>query len=349
MCIRDSLKGMLVKDWSINGLNIVGLFCISILILYLAMNFTYNQSPFPIGFDSRNFYMNISKQVALKEGLIYGFRPYNWAILMSMGFVIFKSTAVGLSLSFYGYILSLFAIFHLGARRLKINPNHVLLAMLVLTASPAITNQLYVELKTDFGLLFFQILTVSFFLSFVSSDRCKAYMRSTQIEKAKLKALSPYLIILGLFVGFGLGIKMTNMFLLFSIIICLFWLFNDDKILTSGVILLTLALFMIVRLDDLSGVRLYHLGLNSILMVLLGSGVVAMGYSLYRNRNAVFKPFVLVCCIGLISMTTMSPWLIKNFNETRSLSPKTLLNGAPAGPDININTLHNNYINSLDN
>ena len=273
---------------------------------------------------------------------IYGFRPYNWSLLISTGYVLFESNPVALSISFYGYILSLFAMYHLGSKTLKLNPNIILFVMLLFTVSPAITNQLHIELKTDLGLLFFQLMTLSLFLQYIS--------KHSDEENAKVLFLNfnSKLLFIGALVGFGLGIKMTNLFLLFALIICLFWIKSKSIISTLGVVSLTMALFILVRLDDLSGVRIYHLGLNYLMGACAILGVLLLGRGLLNDRVAIVNSVKNVFVIGMVAGLVLLPWLVKNYNETKSLHPQVLLNGATMGPDINFQLLHRNYINSQE-
>ena len=339
--VLPALRGITVKGWSIDGLNGAGFFCLLVLIAYVTLNFAYTQSPFPVGFDSRNFYMNIAHQVADSNGLVFGYRPYNWELLIATGYTFFDTSPVALSVSFYGYILTLFAMFYFGVKTLKLNPNMVLFCMLLFTAAPAMTNQLFIELKTDFGLLFIQLITLSIFLNV-----CKDVMSSTKVDKSFRQRILPFAL-LGILVGFGLGIKMTNMFLLFALIISLFWMLTDHIIATFGVILLTMALFILVRLDDLSGVRAYHLDLNTVFLAAFTIGAGLLVWAFIKQRAQVMKGVRLVTVMGVFSVLTLSPWLIKNFNETQSIHPKTLLNGAPIGPGVDMSTLQQNYLKSL--
>lgn len=339
-------KGLTIKSWDLKGLNVFGGICLSLLTFYIALNFAYDQAPFPIGFDTRNFYMNISQQLAQNEGLIYGYRPYNWALIISMGFSLFESSPVPLSISLYGYILALFAMFHLGTRGFKVSPNKVLFAMLLFTVTPAVTNQLFIELKTDMGLFFFQLVAIALFLRYVGSKTFISFISKDPEAVFTKKSLYGPMVLLGLMVGFGLGIKMTNMFLLFSMIICLFWILNENYLLTAAVILLTMALFILVRLDDLSGVRNYHLGLDKLFLVLAGVGVLMLGFSFFKLGRKLVPTVMLVAVMGVSSILPLSPWLVKNFNETRSLNPKNLLNGATPGPGLNFDVVNRNYINS---
>lgn len=331
------LKASTIKPITIDNIGFVGLFSAMILLFYLVINFSYTQAPFPVGFDTRNLYMNISQQVAESNGLIYGYRPYNWELMMATGFVLFKSAPVPLSISFYGYVLAIFAMFHLGTKSLKLNPNNIIFFILLFTVSPAISNQLYIELKTDFALLFYQFIATIVFLSAVKE------IDTTDVVRGKMFQLFA---ILGVLIGFGLGIKMTNMFLLFTLVIALFWLLVDDIIATASIVLLTMALFILVKLDNLSGVRIYHLGLNYVLIGCVTFGAVLFVWAFIRSRDKILRCIKMLSITGVFAFVTLAPWLVKNYNETKSLNPQILLNGASAEPTITIQSLQQNYRNT---
>lgn len=347
--IIPATKGLLIKEWTFKDLNLVGALCIHFLIFYTALNFAYVQAPFPIGFDARNFYMNISQQLALSEGLIYGYRPYNWSLLIAMGFVLFDDAPVALSISLYGYLLTLFAMYQLGTQRLRLGTNKVLFGMLFFTVTPAVSNQLFIELKTDMALLFFQLIAISLFLKYINTASFKAVLDQKVGIKSidKNKFLGP-VAVLGIIVGFGMGIKLTNMFMLFSLIICFFWIMNESFVLTTAVINLTLGLFVLVGLDNISGIRDYHLGLDYLTGVFFLSGFSLLGYALYKDFKSIAPTLVIVITMGLFSTMSLFPWVLKNYSETRSLNPSVLLNGGTPGPDLNIYILNQNYLNSKE-
>jgi len=343
--IPDLLKSLLVREHKIKGINYLGLFSISLILLFLGLNFAYSQSPFPIGFDSRNFYMNIARQVSMSEALIYGYRPYSWALIMSLGYTVFNSSAVAVSISFYGYILALFVMYRLATKGIKLGVNKSLFAMLILTVSPAITNQLYIEHKTDLGLLFFQLLAVLYFVSIFKMKSFAKVWKSKEYIVKELKSQWPKLLVLGLFLGFGLSIKMTNLFLVFSLFLCLIWLVGESFKLVIGSFLLTITIFYFAGLDDLSGLQKYHLGLSSIILVAFLVGIGLIVYSFIKSRIKTINSIVLVGLIGLFSLVPLAPWLVKNIIETGSLRPSSILNGAKPGPNLDFKTIDENYKN----
>ena len=326
------------ESYNVSPLNVLGL-CSSVIVLfYLTMNFVYIQAPFPVGFDSRNFYMNIARLVSINESLVFGYKPYNWALIISLGYKVFDSSAVALSLSFYGYLLSFYAYIKLGTKYLKLDLNVILFLGLLITVSPAITNQLYVELKTDFGLLFFQIIAIILFCQLIKN------LRVSNIEKFKSSIIQSkaFVILLGVILGFGIGIKLTNIFLIFSLLLAFVWIVSRNILFVIGCSLATIALFILAGMDDMSGLSQYHdnLLVFAILLMVVGIGMI-IKFAFQEYKTALMS-LLFASSLGLVTMLSLSPWLLKNAIETNSLNPSVVLNGAYPGPGYNLYDLMKN-------
>ena len=318
------------------------------VMFFLCINFAHTHSPFPVGFDSRNFYMNVARQVSLKEGLIFGHRPYNWSLIISLGYSIFKSSAIAVSISFYGFILSCFAIYQLGKKALGIKNDYVLFVLLLITITPAISNQLYIELKTDMGLLFYQTISILYLIKLFKSKGFNKFLKMDSVVKFRMKGNLLKVCLLGLFLGFGLSIKMTNMFLVFAIVVCIYWLFSESNKVILSVVSLTSLVFIIAGLDNLTGLNEYHLGMTTLKVVLVLIFLITLILVLLRGRKVqALNATIVAIWLGVFSIVPLSPWIIKNYSDTKSLNPAVLLNGAFVGPDINLNTIDQNYRKSL--
>lgn len=345
------LYNILFKEIELKGLSIWGSAVLCFTLFFLCMNFAHLHAPFPVGFDSRNFYMNIARQVSLSEGLIYGFRPYNWSLLISLAYALFGSSSLAVSVSFLGFILSAVAIFHLGTKAFKINLNNVLLGLLILTVTPAITNQLYIELKTDMGLLFFQCLAVLFFVRTMLSKGFNKILKSDDrlaLNPFKLTGNISKIVVLGLFLGFGLSIKLTNMFLVFAMVICLFWIISENKWVISAIVFVTILVFMLAGLDKLTGLHEYHLGRTALIVALSIISLITVTISFLKAKIKVVNGVIITTALALFTAVPLLPWMVKNYNDTKSFHPSSLLNGAAAGAKVNLNSLHTNYIKSLE-
>jgi len=308
-----------------NKINPLGAFLLYLLISYLVINFISVQTPFPDGFDSKNLYINISKLVSDSGSLVSGFRPYNWSLLMSTGFFLYDWVELVIGLSFYGYILSMLVLFHLATNTLKLKVPEVVFSILLVTVSPAITNQLFIEFKVDYGLLFFQLLSVYFFMSFLGKG---FEMQSDQIDSRTRFIV--FALFTGGFLGFGLGIKMINLFLVMTLI-SLVWLSKDEVFGFLGALALTIAAMLIARVDTFSGLNDYHLGVGRLKIILLVCSLVLFGLSYFKNKIAFKRRAVFTILMVFFAGLFLSPWLIKNIVSSENISMQSLISGENKG------------------
>lgn len=321
---------------NISSLTIFGfLFC----LIYLVLNFQTSIGPYPSGFDSRNFYMNISQLISDNNALVEGFQPYNWSLFMSIGFVLFNKVELAMGISFYGVILVLLASYMLGRKVLKLDSSVIFLCFGVFLVTPAITNQMNVELKIDFGLLFFQIMTLFYAIELLS----KLYSPKQETEwKDNVKSVLPLICVIGLLSGFGLGIKMINLFMIFNIVALLWW-DSKNRIGTIGILSFVLLFFLLGGIDTISGLNLYHLSVKYVIGILALMVVGSLAYSFLKHSYTTKLRFSITVIYLFVTGLMIVPWMIKNYSETHSLNPQSILFGKSPGPDLNLNQMMLNY------
>jgi len=319
----DFVMDSFIKPFKIKKENgFWGYFTLLILFYFLVLNLYYIDYPFPVGFDSRNLYMNITKEIGLSQGLIPGNPPYNWSLFLSLGVVIFNRIETSLFLSSFTGVLCLLAIFHLCKRliNLKFFPSTVII--LIIGTLPAFANQFFVELKTDFGLLFFQLVAVNLLLNYLKLYKSN----NSKLSQVEIKLF----IFIGLIIGFSIGIKLLSLLSLFAIFLGLFS-HKGDLQGTIGVFLVMFALVIILGINNISGLGKKHLGNEIFQWIYLSIGSVLMYLSYLKNKIFFIKYVKITWLVGMLSVFTLSPWLIKNYIETRSLSPLKLLSGGSKG------------------
>ncbi len=326
--VLTQLKDFLLKPVDVDKLNFLGFCSIAIAVFLLSVNFLSNQLPFPTGFDSRNFYANISRTLDVSGSLVEGYQPYNWSIFMSLGHIVFHKVEMVLSISFSAFILFLFAFYELAKKHLQIEKNKALFVCAILCATPSIVNQLFIELKVDFGLLFFQAVTLICFFQYYLKDR----------EGKPYKAM----VLIGALLGFGLGIKLINMFMLFTLVGILWWPKRTSFGLI-GILCLSLSFLLLAGIDELSGLKTYHLSPNttSLISALIGLGLLGIGF--IKERKTVVKNLVMTLFLGLGSGVLFAPWMVKNIKESNGFSVKNIVMGATAGPKLNAEKIVGNY------
>ena len=160
--------------------------------------------------------------------------------------------------------------------------------------------------------------------------------------KDSIKKVLPGLMLIGLLCGFGLGIKMINMFLLFSILAMLWWQ-RDNRMSIICILFFTIALFLFAGIDEMSGLRKYHLNVNLLKWGSVALFIVTLSYNLLKHRSETIKKIAYSAAFLCFTGLSFSPWVVKNITETKSLNPKTIMIGGSTGPALNINSMTKNY------
>jgi len=324
--IGPSLKTFIKPIQDHQHINYWGFIIFYLLLIALTINFLSIQSPYPYGFDARNYYMNSTQLIAQSQGLIEGFQPYNWQLLMSLGFILFDSHEVAISISFFAFILCLIAVNDFTKDIFKLDINYRLLIMLLITVTPAFYNQLSIDVKIDFALLFYQIVIVHLFVNLCQAKEWDWKM----------------IVIFALLNGFALGIKFTHLYLMASMIIAYWGVKGGVVGLISGASM-GVGVFLIAKIDEVGGLRQYHLGVGYQQWIVLAIGVGLCVFLAVSEREKWFKLMRFSVLFGAIAIIPMLPWMGKNYVETKSLSPKTLLMGTAPGYKMNLNSFIKNY------
>jgi len=314
------------------------------ILVYLTMNYLYTQAPFPLGFDARNYYVNIAKLISDAGALIAGFQPYSWSLVMSTGYIAFDSPEVTMFISSLGGILCLFAIYEFANRYLKISSNMSLFVVMLFLVSPTVTNHWMIEFKVDLALLFFQMVTLNLSMWWLFEYKKKLDQKSLIVSSFDTKII----IVIGVLLGYGLSIKVLSVFLVYALFLA-FWNFQKDIIGMISVAAIGFGLVLLARLDELSGLREYHLSPNITGGICVALGVAGLIYSFLQSKEkfiGVVKPLVLCSAVMII---TFAPWMYKNYTYTKSLSVMKLVIGEKPSPKVNASTILKNYRDSQKN
>lgn len=313
-----------IKDYK--KINYWGYLTFYILLIAIGINLLSVISPIPHGFDARNYYLNLTQLISENHGLVSGFQPYNWQLFMSSGFVLLKSHEVAILLSFCAYILSLIAINEFGKKIFKLDINYRFLLMCIFTVTPAIYNQLSIDVKIDFALLFFQIVIVHQFFKYLGDENPKF----------------SFLVLISILSGFALGIKFTHLYLIATLVI-VYWTVKAKGLGLLASSSICIGVFLIVKIDDVGGLRQAHLGVDFIQWVIAGIGVGLVIYFFLTQRTKLLGLVRFTLLFALLTSLPIIPWAAKNYVETKSLSPKTLLMGEAPGVKTSFNRMNTIY------
>lgn len=340
--LKNLLWAPLATDKQLNWWGAGSFYLLTVLF---SINFTAVNVPMPAGFDSLTLYANLPRLIGNEHSLIEGFQPYNWSILMSLGYVLFGSTTVSLALSYLGGLLAAFALYALSRKWLKIDANNALLAVLVFSLTPVFTIQSYAELKIDLGLLYISLCILLVMLGYLGRQvspqpAAKPAAAVTGFWKNLLQE-SPEIVWMGLLSGFAIGIKLTTVYFVFSLLAVVWFAFHGGRGFWA-IFLASLFLVLLAKLDDFGGLRQFHLGAGLLQWAALGaSGLLLVGAYL-ANRAGFLKTARHSIIYGVLVLAVFLPWGIKNYSETKSLSPAMLMNGKAASPNINLEILEKN-------
>lgn len=300
------------KDYK--QVNYWGYIAFYILIIALGINLLSVLSPYPYGFDARNYYLNVTQLISQNHGLVTGFQPYNWQLFMSSGFIILDSHEMAILLSFSAFILSLIAINEFSRKIFKLDINYRFLLMCIFTVTPAIYNQLSIDVKIDFALLFFQIVIVHQFFKYLGEEDPKI----------------SFLVLISLLSGFALGIKFTHLYLIATLVI-VYWSVKAGAIGLLASSSISIGVFLIAKIDEVGGLRQAHLGVDFVQWIIAGIGIGLVIYFFFTQRQKLLKIVKFSLLFAVLTSLPVMPWVAKNFVETKSLSPKTLLMGEQPG------------------
>lgn len=315
-----------------------GYFAMYIGLIYSTINFFFVQAPFPLGFDARNYYVNISKLLAESGSLVEGFQPYAWSLLTSVGYIAFYSPEVTLFLSTLGGYITCWGIYELGTRYLKLNKNYALWSTLLFMITPAINNHWIIEFKIDLSLLFIQFAILNLLFHWFFE---KKKTESSTLIKDKNDWM--IVVVIAILMGFSLSIKVLSVFLTYSVFL-LYWLFSRDKMGALGLASIGVSLTLLLKLDEISGLRAYHDLQNTTAIIFILIGVALLSYSIYKNgvklllRNS--KPIVLS---GLIMIGCFSPWLVKNYSESSKKDVISIILGGIPNSELDLGKMLRDY------
>ena len=310
-------------------------FMLYFCLVITTLNFFYTQAPFPLGFDARNYYINISQLLAQNGGLIEGFQPYAWNLIASVGYVAFESPEVTMFLCTLGGFLSCWGIYELSVKYFNIKPNLAILSVLVFLITPAIGNHWVIEFKVDLTLLFIQFAILCLLFYWITKKKEGALI--TQRSDWRI------LLILSILMGFSLSIKLLSVFLTFGIFLVI-WMSQKDRFGTLGIASIGISLPILLRLDEISGLRQYHDHPNRAAYIFILIGIALLGYSIYKHSlEKLIKGLKAIILSGAVMVLCISPWVLKNYHEMPNASIMKIMLGQKPQAKINLSTIQRNY------
>lgn len=323
--------------------NWIGFSSFFLILVFISLILMSNVRPVPFGFDALAIYLNLPNLISQNGGLIEGYSPYYWSIFIALGNVIFGQLEIVIALSVAGGVLSMFAIFEIARKWLDINFSLTIVA--IFYSLPIINYQSFRDVKTDLGLLFILLTAFLVLIKWLSikETTAKIEKKNTLNEKMEIEKTNglfasflseseQLVVILGIFSGMALGIKLTGLIFILAVLT----VFSYQK---GGVIgffaNFALTVFVILIGDLDTSLRAYHFGTDTLKWIMGLIGLIALGYVGYKQKDQLISLIKISAIYLFLVGIIYAPWPVKNFQETGELSIKTLIEGKPTGiPEI---------------
>ena len=302
------------------------LLIILVLTLVLSINFIDNISPLPRGWDGMNQYVNIAKRIEEAQGLITMGGNYYWELFMSLGFIMFDWTTITLNLaSFFPATLTLIGLYVVLRKFLSKSSSLIIASSIYLT--PLYLFHGTEENKVDLANFAMSIIA---FLSLY-----KGLTAESKREKFSFIAIA------GLLAGFCFGIKLTSLILVFTFIILTLYKEFKKTGAIAGIMFSIGALAFANNINFGTTVLLSSSGLKiaGIILLLTSLGLITAKLIKHKGWRPIKAFLILIIFTGL----AFSPWLIKNFSESHTLSTYGLLFGSHPQPTIDYDVFEEDY------
>ena len=290
---------------------------VMVVLIFTAFNLVGSIKVFPLGFDGVVLYQNITKSLLHSQQLISGGQAYSWSLFTSLGPLIFGSMVFSIFLSHIMGVLCMWAMFHLG--RIFLSRSATWIAIVLFYILPAVSFHNFVDEKVDLAFLFVCISIFIFFLKYGDSIQYKFLTKN--------KTSNWFFSLLGLLLGFAMGIKYLGLLLIIGVVSMIIYQWGGIKAYLSSM-LTFLALLFLVKINSFAYISITSIERYMIVGILgfLGIGILVFYYKQFdwtKGFKVIKNIFIIFIATGLSFM----PWAIKNVAESGAFSSKNLLYG----------------------
>ncbi len=290
---------------------------IMIILIFTAFNLVGAIKIFPLGFDGAILYQKLTKELIDSQMLVKGGQAYAWPLFTTLGPLLFKSMVFSIFLSHIMGILCLWAMYHLG--RMFLDSFYTWIAIVIFYTLPALSFLHFVDEKVDLGFLFICASIIIFIIKYGKSIK---FDFSIQNKTSKW-----FFIILGLLLGFAMGIKYLGLLLIIGIISIFIYQWGGIKAYLST-IFFTLALLFSAKVYSFGYLIISPIEKYAIIGIslLLGVFIIVYYFKIFNWEKGinVFKNLLI---LSLVTILSFMPWAIKNSIESGNLSSKSILYG----------------------
>lgn len=324
-------------------------FLTSLLVFNFVINLIGVTRPIPIGWDDLGVYMNIPNILYKTGSLMIGQNAYYYSLFMSLGFIVFKTTSLALGISYLGSVLAMGSLFLFARKFLKVVPTLMLLVTFYSLSSVSFLSN--IDMKTDMGLLFMSLIGINLIFD------CFKYLREKADELAENKKpflknvfehskFVKYIILVGMIAGFLFGSKYTMFILIIAFGSMIMYHFMRERGLIISFLTAMILVFQL-NLFKYSGVEFDEQTAQLITYFSAGAIVITLITYIFKRPNwkNLYYSIIAIFVFGFTIFLTFSPWLIKNYSETKKISTNTLLYGKNTMPSLSISAVNKRYKN----
>jgi len=101
---------------NIRQFHAVGFIAFYVVFVLICMNMLTVVRPLALGYDAMTLYLKLSALIHDYHGLVQGNLPYNWSLFISLGYLLFNSLPIAMTLCFSAYVLCLLALYRISRK-----------------------------------------------------------------------------------------------------------------------------------------------------------------------------------------------------------------------------------------
>ncbi len=301
-----------------------------VFLISISLNWLAFFRPFPTGFDELQWYLNIPNLMSQSGSLLPGNSAYYWSLLMSVGFVTADSIPMVSWLASIPGIISFLLVFRVA--RFILNFEWSLTSAVMFYVLPTVVWHSTVDAKVDLTLTMFFLVAVWMLLALNQRTNEKSFFVHRKVETTIYLNTAVWL---GFICGFCLGVKYTSFVFIPALFAAYVFLVSRQWMLSAAMLLVMLAVLFAsnaysitgIVLDSTAGVMLTSTLLITVAIALASAAVI-------KNRAGVLQAGKYLMPFALASVLVFSPWLAKNYNETKTLTLSALLTGNSDNPQL---------------
>ena len=321
--VLELLKSAFLGSLTLKKVNFYQVLPIFVLLLFLSASWIDAIKLVPVGYDGLNLYGNLARNIGASGNFPSGIQPYNWSIIMSLGWTLFGSSTLGYLLSYLPGWLALATTYRLARIWLPVTKSWMVTALMAIV--PMFVFHMGSTEKIDLGFLFIQLAILLLILESWKNSNDKADFIT--FFKKEIKTEYFILAAAGWLAGYAFGIKLTAFLFIFSLLTLLIYKKGNHITFMCGAFM-GIGVLYFLNIQTLANAP------NGSLPVKLLSLAFMIGalfvYFLFHKKNGVQNAFRIARPIGVFLMFTFlsfSPWLIRNAITADSFSVESLISG----------------------